>query len=742
MENGKKYYRRIDILRIISCILILLYHLKIIKGGFLAVCTFFTLSGYLECISALINNNFSIIKYYKNRIKKLYIPLLLVISITLIITKQIPNIVWLNLKPETLSAIFGYNNFWQLKTNMDYFTKNINSPFIHLWYISILLQFDLVFPIIFVILKKLDEKISKHISAIIMLILSIFSTYLLFHMNKTGNIMNVYYNTFARSFSILWGVLFALIHYKYKLKIHKILIRYNYLINILYLSILITLCIFVSDKSTNYALYMIIVTFISLKLIKYSTLKSNKIEIKDKITMFISKCTYEIYLVQYPVIFFVQSLNINKNIRIPIIIITTLLASIILNVLVNTKLKHKIINGVRYIIIFIIIGIGTIILINEKDHTIQMRELENKLNDNLKIIEQKNKEYINNKEEESKKLEEMLANMDIENEKAVKELINTLPIVGVGDSVFLDAADKLYKRFPNGYFDGKVSRSIIGGKEVLVDLINKNKLGDIVVLALSQNGDYSERRNKDLMDLLGNREIYWVNAVGADDPTFNDKFEVFAKNYSNLHIVDWYSVSINHPEYFYKDGVHPKNNGLEIYADTIYKKIYDDYLEKYNKKKLEIIENTKKEEMNKIIFYGNDLLVNSFEYIEDFFNNNKYNTSTQYDYKSIYKDIENKINNKTLEHKIVFLYDKDTKITKDEYIKIINLCKDYEIFICNIIDNNLNINDNNVTVIDFNDEITNNKDYLMPDQKHLSKKGNKALIKLLYETINKENNNE
>ena len=101
MENGKKYYRRIDILRIISCILILLYHLKIIKGGFLAVCTFFTLSGYLECISALINNNFSIIKYYKNRIKKLYIPLLLVISITLIITKQIPNIVWLNLKPET-----------------------------------------------------------------------------------------------------------------------------------------------------------------------------------------------------------------------------------------------------------------------------------------------------------------------------------------------------------------------------------------------------------------------------------------------------------------------------------------------------------------------------------------------------------------------------------------------------------------------------------------------------------------
>ena len=44
MKEEKEYYKKLDIIRIISCILVLLYHLNILKGGFLAVCTFFVLS--------------------------------------------------------------------------------------------------------------------------------------------------------------------------------------------------------------------------------------------------------------------------------------------------------------------------------------------------------------------------------------------------------------------------------------------------------------------------------------------------------------------------------------------------------------------------------------------------------------------------------------------------------------------------------------------------------------------------
>ena len=86
------------------------------------------------------------------------------------------------------------------------------------------------------------------------------------------------------------------------------------------------------------------------------------------------------------------------------------------------------------------------------------------------------------------------------------------------------------------------------------------------------------------MKLVGNREIYWINAVGADDPKFNEKFKEFALNYPNIHIVEWDIEAKKHPEYFYSDGVHMKEGeGMKAYVDFIYKAIYDVYLEKAKK---------------------------------------------------------------------------------------------------------------------------------------------------------------
>ena len=47
----RDYYKRIDLIRLISCIAVLLYHLDILKGGYLAVCTFFVMTGYLSVVS-------------------------------------------------------------------------------------------------------------------------------------------------------------------------------------------------------------------------------------------------------------------------------------------------------------------------------------------------------------------------------------------------------------------------------------------------------------------------------------------------------------------------------------------------------------------------------------------------------------------------------------------------------------------------------------------------------------------
>ena len=46
-----KYYKNLDLLRVIACISILFYHIGILKGGYLAVCTFFVLTGYFSVVS-------------------------------------------------------------------------------------------------------------------------------------------------------------------------------------------------------------------------------------------------------------------------------------------------------------------------------------------------------------------------------------------------------------------------------------------------------------------------------------------------------------------------------------------------------------------------------------------------------------------------------------------------------------------------------------------------------------------
>ena len=734
MKEVKIYYYRLGIIRIVSCLLVLLYHLNIIPGGYLAVCTFFTLSGYLSCVSSLKSKNFSIKNYYKNILLKIYLPLITVVFLTLIVFKQFNNITWLNLKPETLSVLFGYNNFWQLVAKLDYFARHINSPFMHLWYIAILLQFDLLFPLVFKLFKKLDDKINKNLSLILVSFLTLLSTLLFVYLSISKDIMIVYYNTFARRFSLLFGVLFALIQSKRNKKINKFIKKINRVIYGIFLLILITLCIIVPDTSKYFYLYMIIATILSVELIKYSTITYSKNNIINNTVKKFSLATYEIYLVQYPVIFFVEYLVVKDNLKLLIIFVSTIIVSYILHFILNIFTKKIIIRIIKIILLCCIIFPGIYILITEKDNTKEMKELENLLNSNLKLIEERNNNFENNLNKEQEEWNKVLDNMKSEEDNVANQ-IKQIQVVGIGDSVLLGAIDEFYKTFPNGYFDGKVSRSIIGAEDLLVSLKNSGKLSNTLILALANNGDYSDRVNKGLMNIVGNREIYWVSAVKADDPKFNTRFKQFAASYPNIHIVEWEEASKNHPEYFYADGIHLKDPGKVAYVKTIYDTIYNNYLNELKNKQNETIKQHEEELKQKITFYGNDALTYSFNYLKDKFENSNFNIKKDYKFDSLYKDLSEKINNETLEYKIVLLFDKESSLNKNEYNKIIDLCKDHKIYIINLTNEELNFENNLVKVIDFYKEIKNNKEYLAVDKVHLSSKGNEKLTEIIVSNI-------
>ncbi len=720
----RKYYLKLDILRIISCFLVLLYHINIIKGGYLAVCTFFALSGYLEYIS-LSNKEVSLKEYYLNRLKKIYLPLLLVISLTIIVFKLLPNLTWLNLKPEVLSSLLGYNNFWQLKVNSDYFTKNINSPLIHLWYISILLQFDLVFPIIFVLLKKIDSKL-KNFSLVSVAFLSVLSAGLLFYMSVTKDIMSVYYNTFARSFSIIWGILLALLHTKYKLVVPSIIKKCSNLIYLVYILILVVLCILIPSDSKYYAIYMILTTLISIRLIEHSVIIPSN---KNIFITILARLTYLIYLVQYPALFFIQKTNVDEDMKNILVIVITLVVSFILERLLF-KSKNKVLNVVKIVVLSMIILMGMTLFVLEKDHSKEMKELEEKLNENRELMEQKNKKYLDSITEEENKWDDMIASLDADENKVVTEQVRNLRLVGIGDTVFLDSIKYLYNEFPKGYFDGKVSRSVLGGMGVVDDLKKNGGLSNTVVLALANNTMYREPWLNELFNKIGDREIYWINAVGADDPSFNRQFVEYAKGKPNIHIIDWEGFSKGHPEYFHADGIHPKDAGMEQYAKLVYQSVYDVYVAKYREKKAELLKEKESVLNSKIAFYGNDALVNSYSFIDSKIENASFNIKDNYD--DLYNALEEKVKNKTIEGKVVLLYDESSSFTADNYLSLLTLLDGHEVYICDL----TGIWIENVKIIPFYKELTTHEEYMMSDHKHLSEDGNNALSEMISNYLN------
>lgn len=736
MSSNNKYFKYIDILRIFSCIMIFLYHLNILKGGFLAVSTFFVISGYLSTITLLKKEKLSFKEYYLNKLFRLYIPLILVVFLSIGTIKLLLDINWFNLKPEVTSIIFGYNNFWQISTNIDYFSKNIESPFIHLWYMSILIQFDLVFPFIFLVLKKIGNKLGKIIPIIITLLLSLLGVIYFYYSGINNGMLFTYYNTFTRLFSLLFGVSLGFINYYYGfigVKFNSELVKK--IIFYIYLSILLILFIFIDYNSKYVYLSIILTTLISTRTICYATsINSNWANKINDIIKYISSISYEVYLIQYIVIYLFWYTTFNHYLKLFLIILITIILSIILHFI--TSYKEKKLKNLKYIVFFIISGLlvyGIYEYIIAKDYTSDINALKKQLSQNETLIEDSKNNYALKLKEEENNFNKAL--QDIENdENNLDNLVTNLPVVGIGDSVLLGAVDNLYNRFPNGYFDGKVSRTAWGVNSILLELKNNNILGNPIIFNLGTNGDCSLECKKELLSICEDRDVFWINTVNYTD--VNERLNKLASSYSNLHIIDWYSISKDHSEYFAYDGIHLTNIGKKIYTDSIYTAIYDVYKEKYVEKKNSIINSREDEMKKKISFYGNDLLINAYDDIKTNFDTANYTVNKDFNYSNLVKEIKASIKDKSLNYNIVFLFDNSFNISKKEYINLIKLCKDHNIYIISMNKQYDYIDYDNVIYIDIYNDIKNNN-YLLADNIHLNKDGNKYLSDILNNIINK-----
>jgi len=145
-------------------------------------------------------------------------------------------------------------------------------------------------------------------------------------------------------------------------------------------------------------------------------------------------------------------------------------------------------------------------------------------------------------------------------------------VTAVGDSVMLGAATEMERAFGRIEIDAAVSRQVANVIDILRAQSATGQLGSAVVIHAGSNGTFSTRQFDEIMQLLaGVPRVVFVNVKVPRrwEEADNTVLAEGVKRYPNAVLVDWRSASLNHPEYFWDDGIHLRPEGARVYADLI-----------------------------------------------------------------------------------------------------------------------------------------------------------------------------
>lgn len=289
------------------------YHLfpHTVTGGFLGVNLFMVLSGYLMAVTSRreqTQTGFRVSSFYRKRVCRIYPALILTIFATAFCAFFLAPDVLRGIRGEVFSIVAGSNNWWQIIQNASYFTRIAStSPFVHLWSLAIEMQFYLIWPILFLLYMML-KRIGQNAALLFYLfaLVSVLEMALLFRNGEDPT--RIYYGTDTRISALLIGSALGLTDSKGEKRNRQ---PYRDHIKLFLFSLTLTgviLLYFLADGQSEFTYRAGFTFFTLMSAMLIAICADRKLPYGRWLDCpplaWLGKRSYEIYLVQYPVIFF------------------------------------------------------------------------------------------------------------------------------------------------------------------------------------------------------------------------------------------------------------------------------------------------------------------------------------------------------------------------------------------------------------------------------------------------------
>lgn len=614
LTKRKPNFRYLNILRGFCLLAVSVYHLfgHALPGGFLAVIGFLVMSGFLMEKSNFNRElNGEVIKEsLKRKLKKILPPIIFISFISLALALIFAREIFDDSARSSLAVVFGFENIKQILAGASYFDRNGNfNLFVHLWYISLYLQFIVIFYLIKYVGGKI-KSVSAKIWGLIILSLISFGISLYFALNNSP-IIRIYYGTDTRIYAFFLGMVFYLLYLKYKnrLEVNQNSLRLS--IGILSLVIFLPMFFINGEKIWIYRSFFLIYTLsfalLVMVLYKYEINFGAKFSknIFGGFLEYLGRRSFYLYILQYIVqvffAYFLINLLENKFLYYTLQIAWIIFLGEICYVIFDRKKINK------YLIIIPLIGLGvlnvvSLVLGNQKEK--DMAELKARFEQSEEEIKKNNESIQKKKQEEKKKSSEESKDQNLaakedqyqkdiekaqEDKKDFKEkaydnfdftenelnYVKDINITAIGDSVLINIDKYLRVYTPNLYLDGKVGRDMIDGPNVLANIKNNVGLGDIILVSLGSNGSANHNDMQTIMDLAEGRDVYFVNTSHLQSymDKVNNDMKAFVDKNPKAHLINWRAYVKNRPELLAVDRTHPNVEGSEAYARLVVRKI-------------------------------------------------------------------------------------------------------------------------------------------------------------------------